>query len=83
MSKGVSCCNDDADDEGNGLFGFVLASLSLAIILLFLPFSLCACLKVSIITDVVVIVVIIFVLISPPSFFPVFAFAQTLVFNPI
>jgi len=46
LSKGVSCCNDDADEEGNGLFGFVLASLSLAIILLFLPFSLCACLKV-------------------------------------
>ena len=61
LSKGVSCCNDDVDDEGNGLFGFVLASLSLAIILLFLPFSLCACLKVSII------VVIIFVLISPSS----------------
>ena len=51
MGKGLPCCNEevdnDDDDEGNGVFGFVLASLSLAIILLFLPFSLCACLKVA------------------------------------
>ena len=45
---GLPCCNEEADDdEGNGIFGFVLASLSLAIILLFLPFSLCTCLKVA------------------------------------
>merc|ERR1719391_931579 len=44
---GLPYCNEEVDDdEGNGVFGFVLASLSLAIILLFLPFSLCTCLKV-------------------------------------
>ena len=56
MGKGLPCCNEevddnDNDDDGNGVFGFVLAFLSLAIILLFLPFSLCACLKVLFIFD--------------------------------
>lgn len=47
VRKGLSINEEvDDDDEGNGIFGFVLASLSLSLILLFLPFSLCTCLKV-------------------------------------
>jgi hypothetical protein len=45
-NKGFPCCNEDPDDEGNGLFGWVLTSLSLFIVILTLPFSLCVCLKV-------------------------------------
>jgi hypothetical protein len=44
--KDFPCCNEDPDDEGNGLFGWVLTSLSLFIVILTLPFSLCVCLKV-------------------------------------
>jgi len=45
-SKAFPCCNEDPDDEGNGVFGWVLTCLSLFMIILTLPFSLCACLKV-------------------------------------
>lgn len=45
-NTGFPCCNEDADDEGNGIFGWVLTSISLLIIICTLPFSLCVCLKV-------------------------------------
>merc|ERR550519_2524841 len=45
-SKAFPCCNEDPDDEGNGVFGWVLTCLSLFMVILTLPFSLCACLKV-------------------------------------
>merc|ERR550519_1985337 len=45
-SKAFPCCNEDPDDEGNGVFGWVLTCLSLFMVILTLPFSLCFCLKV-------------------------------------
>lgn len=40
------CCSEDPDDVGNGVFGWALTCLSLIIIIVTLPFSLCFCLKV-------------------------------------
>jgi len=47
FNRAFPCCAEEEEDqEGNGLFGWVLTSISMLIVLLTLPFSLCVCLKV-------------------------------------
>jgi hypothetical protein len=45
-NTGFACCSETPDDEGLTVFGWLITSLSLLVIVLTLPFSICVCLKV-------------------------------------
>ena len=71
-NTGFPCCNEDADDEGNGIFGWVLTSISLLILILILILLILVLILVFVLVLVLVLVLVIVIVIAGFSLAPNF-----------